>query len=261
MTRSLLGEELRGGESGDRGTYQSGKAIDAALIEGILETLENRVSKDSRRESYMRSLLMLMPRPEDDDFNPDGLLDALVLRLTLGEMDAYYLVGANELMDDVVQTLYTKGYNNFHIDLTSLINRIPKDWEWLPSLGRRLRGSERRPLKCSYRSDANGLGYDSGDCVLRLEGEAPGVGWKAQNSTFYVPTLGIEGMFWPTYVTIEIDDWPTNCSYYLENGITELESDTRDTQCSKGHLYKTLALRGNRFLVPNGKGGWKEVTP
>ena len=171
----------------------------------------------------------------------------------------------NFLLEHTVQTLYDSGYNDFLIDLSLLPEQTSSPGH--------LRGEIGEPLRMHCIGDVAYLGLELRYCKVSLEGSAQWIGQSSRWSEFTlsgrpVPLTSVGTLakgcrfnlsslaqLTSTYSHMRIDACPLECDYHIPQ---------------RRHGWKPRVQRlgeagffgrKNRLLVPNGRGGWKEVKP
>ena len=256
-------------------------------------------------QAAVRYLDDILPKGE---LHADALLDAVVLAvsqtdykpkrvITYPQQRNIYL---NDLLDPLVQLLYERGHNDFHLDLMIL--------QFDPSsLGGSLCGSKKRPLVLTCQGNFQYFGNHVTDCDLRLLGDmkynwhggtgngavrskfslqgktSRSIGRNALLCSFTLPTLT---HFCRLYkdapdeeqpVIIDLEDLDSNCKDY------QCDTLFRSVSSGRGSTFRVepppreedlAALREagffkgfprrvkrNKLFIPDGEGGWKEVRP
>lgn len=159
-------------------------------------------------------------------------------------------------IDPLVQLLYLKGLNNFSINLLLLLS-------WPDCCGSYLRGESDRPLIASYIGDKVGqFAYDSRDSVLSLKADALNVGHTSVSVVVkFDGASGSVGWRGEGCDYEFLDEFAVINPYENHDCTFRVRSDTA-YDGELGHLSEMgFFRRGNRILMPDGKGGWDEVIP
>lgn len=159
-------------------------------------------------------------------------------------------------IDPLVQLLFQNGLNNFSINLLLLPS-------WPDCCGSYLRGESDRPLTASYLGERVGqFAYDSKDSVLSLKADALDVGHKSASVVVrFDGASGSVGWRGNGCDYEFLDEFAIINPYENHDCTFRVRSDTAYDGELK-HLDELgFFRRGNRILMPDGKGGWDEVVP
>ena len=225
------------------------------------------------QEHYLKEMSNLLDEQQNLDHN--RLLEQVVLRLVIEGTDCHQRY-AGALLTPLVQGLYDIGHNNFYMDL--LLSTIPKE------LGTGLCGRHRRPLRMRCKGNVHRFAEKARDVDLILDGDTRFGGHRSRDSMFtFLRSVDLSNS--PRHSTFHLDSidqvatdhslkmWrshkkkiketcetmPAHCRFYIQN---KPDDSILEELAEVGFFEHTFPFRKrNRLYVPQGKGGWKEVTP
>ena len=199
-------EEFLSGSITEVGEYHYGRVntslrgkasqqLSASHREGFLrENAEQPVVK--MRAEYLSRFL-----PEGE-FDANTFLDAVIGELAdrgyhdrfgtiLGELE----LDLSDLLDPLVQALYSRGHNNFVLDLSPLIDEKHS----VKTLAYGLKGSQENPLGLVCKGEVAFFGNYVSDCRLRLDGDmecSPSFGGAGRGA--FRSAISVEGRLAPS---------------------------------------------------------------
>lgn len=208
------------------------------------------------RSSFNRSLEIISDSLEGCEVG--GLDHFLFLEMVIQRISqtSEHTKHTHCLIDPLLQVLYLKGLNNFSIDLFPL----PL---WPVYCGSFLTGKKGNPLTASYLGeDVGQFAYDSKDCVLSLKADALNVGHKSTSVVVkFDGASGSVGWRGEGCDYEFLDEFVVINPYENHDCTFRVRSDTAYDGDLKYLNELGFFRRGNRILVPDGRGGWDEVVP
>ncbi len=256
--------------------YQAGSmGFDLAFVEALIEAYLSEsylTVPEWRRETEGRKVFrdeargiggLLDSRADVAGLNADSLLDAVISAITALDEEQLWDVG-DHLLNPLVQALYERGKNDFHVDLSPLED-VPDFCVHGHPFAAYLAGTKERPLRAVYTASelcsfgerarhaelellgyAVGLGESSHYVKFRVRDNVPeGAGMKASHCEFRINGLN------------SLDRWGWHNHYYVSD--EEFLSSAGDVAFLAYIKGKGFTRQRNRIFVPDGAGGWRRV--
>ena len=166
------------------------------------------------------------------------------------------------MLDELVHEFYFLGYNNFHLDLTSLegLDTIANNFR---IFRHQLVGEENGPLVATYHAHLQKFGCFSQHCDLTLIGSTGIAAEWCIDAVFRFendPNVYSRGSKRCVFHIKSTDSlltqqrWLPQESRFYVNAPESLSRKERRALRRKG-----FAKKGNSLLIPDGHGDWKEV--
>ena len=262
-------------ESYEPGTQNSAPGLVNAVMELFESGLFERTLADydnlahGNRSAYWRRLKPLSEvmasygNPED----ADEFLDEVISRIAFtSQLDDHPYLGS--FLDPLVQVLYDRGHNDFHLDLRVLQAENGSD---TVNIGFNLKGKKSRRLRASYTADAHVFARGCINCeldlyggcnntdlardsILRFHGAVKDVGSMDKGSVFYLSSstpIGVTSLSADNEFHVMLEEKP-RLMHWLKS--RALRSDI-------AHLGELgFWERGNRLYLHEG-GSVREYAP
>ncbi len=267
MSRDIFGEELQG-EHEERepyipGTHRYNPTIIDEMIRAFVETDEEVWHNQNILLAEFSGQLKMM-----EDFDAQTLLEDAVQRYpeAVPERHTY---DADLFLNPLLEMLYTLGHNDLKVDLSSSpLEMNSNNFPW------QLSGTKDNswkltyiPPKDSYRSssmmyfgdelsyvhlhtigDKYTVGYGSKNCDFTIEGDVEMIGMAARNCTYRFPLASRASI-----ETVAEWEWEKDKSILYRLHMTHKYNVEVD-------VASGFFERGNIILIPDGNGGWSEVS-
>ncbi len=259
---------------GDGEQYQAGSmGFDPAFVETLMEAYlsESYITvPEWERETHQARLFrgaakgigaLLDSRTRIEELSADSLLDAVIS--ALASLDDEQLWNASDhLLDPLVQALYERGKNDFHVDLAPL-EAVPEFFIHGHPFASYLAGTKENPLRAVYTvSEVCSFGEGARHAEFELLGYAVMLGESAHHTTFRARDLvpeaaGKEASHCEFRIngTQSLDEWGWHNDYYIsDEKFLSSAGDVAFLAYIKGMGF---TRRRNRLFVPDGEGGWR----
>ena len=225
----------------------------------------NTFRAPERTEAY-RALLSEMMLEE---FYPNLLL-ATILTSIRGP-DELRVWGLASLIDPLIQAMYDEGFNDFEVDLTHFSTRATR-------LGLNLEGAPDRLLRLDISGRVHTIAQNCTHVNMRIHDDVDYAGIDIEHTELIFHGQVHNNTFRAVDCRYEFfKDIPVVMQTY--NGGRIMDAVGGEWYCSQrfsdcqfyAHLWNPqkppkilgheFTSKGNSFFVPDGDGGWKEVTP
>ncbi len=192
-------------------------------------------------------------------------IDSLLLRFAERRIEQPYL-HLTDLLTPAVRALYSQGYDEFSLNLAHLQERPDKALSCI-------RGTEERPISLLLHGDVEEVGCGLTHCIVDFYGNARDVGESASFSEFRLHAAsghvgrGAQGcaFLFPRAYYAEVSaagspksgGYTVNLWYWGPEESRTVVIERKDRSKKSGDFFE----QGNRILIPDGNGGWREVRP
>ena len=271
--------------AGEREQYEPGLpgVVGRGWIEPLIDAYlrgEFSMDYDYRREDAVKDIRAeLEGVAHHGEFDANRFLDTLLLRTSL-TMEEKSILTLATLMNPLLQALYELGHNGFMLDM--------REMPFVNSIANGLQGTPERPLELSligmWTSDAfewpclvHDIGSRTEHCIITMQGDVNMIGRESIRSEYIIDGavyhLGIDGaqctyrLTNPDSVRVRGYGWKHQLrrAFGMRSKIQVLSSVRKEAHPSitayATYLEPDFFGSGNTLLVPDGAGGWKEVTP